>query len=1154
MKPSRIRKGLALLLSALLLITLLPRTALPARAEEAFPEPPVLDEDSVYGQCGESAYWALENGVLWIFGEGNLYDYYSKFDDPDSFGVFYAPWNDYASQIHTVVIKSGISQMWNEDNFCFWFDSCSPSLYDFSGLHSIWIWNPTLDVPDLSSLNGLTSIYAYDSWAAQNSSFQSIFHSLDGAEEPADPLLPGEEPPVTDPVTPPVTEVSGVIGNISWTNDLENHVLTFSGEGAMPRRSDRINFWGDAEPSSEPYTVVFENGITYISEELFFENNDFGELITRVNFPESLTVIGGGAFAACRNLSILTDEVYGGVPAWSLTAVEASAFVNCSLPESFTLPESTVYLAGNAFYNCYNLYHLAICNPYCVIGPAMDDEETLANPSITELHGSAGSTTEAYALENGYAFSEENVWCSSYTGPSSGIYQGGEVTWTFDSSDGTLRFENIHYPNDETRIGQIPGFFVCYNEAYRMSVFPYYPSFAPWSLCVGAENIRHVEIGEGIDEIGGYAFYGLPNLESVTLPSTMKKIGEYAFGYNAKLTSFDFPEKLERIGPGAFVSCGLEHLLLPESVSKIGAEAFDGNYLRTVCIPNPDCVLENNCITRMVGSMLCYGREGSTLQAYCIPRYISFRVLPEDLSGMAEGLTPQSPEPTADGTLALSVDLGELSQAFSPQSVIVKKTAPDGTVTQQTVDLTGGSRSADGTLRLELLPYELGALFSLTVYGEKDGKSYCGRTVDVSMKDRLYALLKDGQTPAEQKRLYVDLLNYAAALQSYAGKYANNLVNKGLTAAMQALGTPETPPLTDCGALTRNEGASVSFRGYSLSVGTDYSLNFYLDLSAYAGDLNDLEIRLRCTAPDGTVRNEVLNRWMLDYVPFSDGVYCYRASLRGLDAASLRSVCEAEVYSLSTGDRISDSALCSAESYAAVRMNGSDEGSAALCDALMRFSDASAACTQAGDAAPVKALLASDEAAVELPGVDFEGKKTIAPFTDLSESQYWTDSVRWAYLSGITNGKTADRFAPKESCTRAQIITFLWRAAGQPASTIDLCFTDVKPGAYYANAVLWAVENGISVGTGDSRFRPNSICTRAEAVTFLWRYMGSPKPEAEDSPFTDVPANSYYSGAVRWAVEAGVTNGVSEFRFAPNSGCQRGQIVTFLYRCMVGAE
>ena len=171
------------------------------------------------------------------------------------------------------------------------------------------------------------------------------------------------------------------------------------------------------------------------------------------------------------------------------------------------------------------------------------------------------------------------------------------------------------------------------------------------------------------------------------------------------------------------------------------------------------------------------------------------------------------------------------------------------------------------------------------------------------------------------------------------------------------------------------------------------------------------------------------------------------------------------------------------------------------------------------------------------------------PFTDVPAGSYYEDAVIWAVDKGITGGTSATTFSPDATCTRAQIVTFLWRAAGSPAPKAMSTFVDVSADAYYAKAVAWAVENGITGGTGDGKFSPDAACTRAQAVTFLWRANGSPAVSG-NAAFSDVAANAYYAAAVTWAEKNGITGGIGGGLFGSDHNCTRAQIVTFLYSSM----
>lgn len=172
-------------------------------------------------------------------------------------------------------------------------------------------------------------------------------------------------------------------------------------------------------------------------------------------------------------------------------------------------------------------------------------------------------------------------------------------------------------------------------------------------------------------------------------------------------------------------------------------------------------------------------------------------------------------------------------------------------------------------------------------------------------------------------------------------------------------------------------------------------------------------------------------------------------------------------------------------------------------------------------------------------------------FVDVKTGDYFYDAVLWAVGKGITNGTSAETFSPEAPCTRAQIVTFLWRAAGSPVVNYAMDLSDVAGDVYYAEAVRWALSEGITTGTSDHTFSPDAVCTREQAVTFLWRAAGSPAVSGE-SAFEDVGADAYYARAVAWAAQNGVTNGISQALFGTGSDCTRAQIVTFLYRAQQG--
>ena len=223
-----------------------------------------------------------------------------------------------------------------------------------------------------------------------------------------------------------------------------------------------------------------------------------------------------------------------------------------------------------------------------------------------------------------------------------------------------------------------------------------------------------------------------------------------------------------------------------------------------------------------------------------------------------------------------------------------------------------------------------------------------------------------------------------------------------------------------------------------------------------------------------------------------------------------------------------------------------------LLAAILIFSLLIACAALAANAAPGGPLRLSSELPPDFFNEDCDGGADCPGriFSDMPSAGHWAHlPIDWALTRHITAGTGNGRFSPGAGCTRAQAVTFLWRAAGSPAPQSQSCpFRDVAATAYYRSAVLWAYENGVTSGTGSGCFSPNKVCTRAQIITFLWHAKGEPQASGAAMPFRDVSENAYYRIPVAWAVANGVTGGTGSGTFSPNRTCTRAQIVTFLYK------
>jgi hypothetical protein len=254
-----------------------------------------------------------------------------------------------------------------------------------------------------------------------------------------------------------------------------------------------------------------------------------------------------------------------------------------------------------------------------------------------------------------------------------------------------------------------------------------------------------------------------------------------------------------------------------------------------------------------------------------------------------------------------------------------------------------------------------------------------------------------------------------------------------------------------------------------------------------------------------------------------------------------------ETVSLKAGETVTLSAGSSLVWY-----SGTGSASAALVDVTTGTELAAGGALTAGHR-----YLADQETVVTAKSASSCGAQGLwnttvvqVAFTDVTQQDFWYEPVLWAVKNEVTNGTTTTTFSPNDKVIRADAVVFIWRAWGKPEPTSMVSpFTDVTDqSAYYYKAVLWAVEKGITNGTSDTTFSPYDICDRSQTVTFLWRAKGSPEPATTVNPFTDVKSGQFYTKAVLWAVESGVTNGTGNNSFSPSETCSRGQIVTFLYR------
>ena len=587
----------------------------------------------------------------------------------------------------------------------------------------------------------------------------------------------------------------------------------------------------------------------------------------------------------------------------------------------------------------------------------------------------------------------------------------------------------------------------------------YYEPMIPWADHV--EEIKSVVVEEGAASIGNFAFSNAANLTSVTLPGTLTLIGESAFRNCGQLTDVVWSENLVEVKGFAFMNCtALPSADLGSKVELIGNSAFYG------C----SGLEEVNLGESLLGINTLAFSGCTSLTEISMPDTVE--ALGTDVFNGCTALT----------TVKLSEGLKNLpAYTFNECTSLVNVTMPE----------------------------------YLTTIGERCFY-YCQSLESIDLPVSLIAMDND----AFGHCIKLHDIEFPMAL-SYVGYVAFN----GCT----SLGNLEFPPnLTyftggmfyDCTGLTE----------IIFPMGTTY-----VDDDAFAGCSNVKKIVFTGDLP--TILGAFIGIEADAWYPAGNATWTSEALLNYGGSLTWHAMCEEHSFGKWNH---AVPATCTE--------SGIDERTCSACQwTEQRISEPTGHIWDEGteneNGETVYTCLICGATSDELPFVN--------PFTDVKEGDWYYDSVMWAVKNGITTGATETTFDPNGKCLRASVVTFLWRAKGCPEPTMtNNPFTDVKESDFFYKAVLWAVEEGITNGTTATTFAPYAECNRAAVVTFLYRAMGEPQVGSTENPFSDVVATAWYGPAVLWAVENGITNGMGDGTFGIGTTCNRAQVVTFLYRTL----
>ena len=932
-----------------------------------------------------------------------------------------------------------------------------------------------------------------------------------------------------------VTRVEG--GAFSGCTALESFTVKnpycelYCGEAGLP---GTMTVYGYDGSTAEAYAAEF--GYTFSSEGSYYYSGHFSTENSDLNWNFDtgsgiLRIYGSGEVTGYQasgwdgemiswqgeHWEPLREHICALIIEGEITGIDSYAFSYYPVLRSVDLYENVDYVEEGAFSDCSALESFWVSNPYCVLECGLS-----GSPGTMTVCGYPCSTAAAYAAEYGYAFSPLDG--NPYHGECGEGYQ-----WSFDPETGLLSITEVWPP-------------------VSCPVMPdYFESDVPW--------------------------YGLRDyITSVSLPSGITRIGSYAFNNCTALTAVELPDSVSSIGDNAFCGCSaLTSVILPQNVVTIEDYAFSNcSGLERFEVHNPSCVISCG-ESGIPGTMTVYGYFGSTAEDYAeIYGYSFVSISGQQYTGVcgAQGDNLTWTFDVSTGVLTIEGS-GDMANYF------------------RTGDTTNAPWSEFGEIITGLsLPENITYIGSWAIYD-------CRGLTYVSV-------------PGSVTRLN----DYALSSRSVR----NIWVNEGVTSI-------DYRALTECTALY-----SIHLPASLLLIGGDAfndceSLN---DISVAAGNTQfssslgilynkDKTQLIRCPrgirssntviVPEGVVT--ICEEAFMDcthlvsvkipssLVEIGTSAFDGCTSLIGLSS-------DTGIYSLTS---IGEKAFlcCSNLRYATIPEGVTTIGTEAFCcctllDHLTLPNSVVSIGARAfrGTALRTMTLPASvayvySGAIPELntltvlnPSCELSCGQSGTPgemvvygyadstaqayaeqfgyafcpldrFTDVNPSAYYAVPVAWAYENGITSGTGSNSFSPNKTCTRAEAVTFLWRAYGspEPAGT-DNPFGDVRPGKYYETAVLWAYhhEPQITGGTSSGKFGVGQSCTRAQVVTFLWAAAGKPEPSITDCVFTDVLETDYFYKAVLWAVDNGITSGTSSTTFSPNAGCTRGQIVTFLYRAI----
>ena len=676
---------------------------------------------------------------------------------------------------------------------------------------------------------------------------------------------------------------------------------------------------------------------------------------------------------------------------------------------------------------------------------------------------------------------------------------------------GCTSLVSINIPNSVTRIGD--------------------------SAFSGCTSLASIDIPNSVTDIGNFAFSGCTSLASIDIPNSVTSIGFSAFRGCTSLASIDIPNSVTSIGNYAFQGCtSLASIDLPNSVTSIGDGAFYGcTSLASIDLPNSVTIIYDyafqgcTSLTNVDLKSCSYIRE-KAFQGCTSLKNVTFSANLSSIGDFSfEGCTSLETinvnKVSSIGNSAFS-GCTALTTVYLPTSV---KTIGNGAFRYCTslADVYyAGDAAQWNAIKIE--PYN---------------EPLTGATIHYGGTAHTHSYTAAVTAPTCTEQGYT---TYTCSCgDSYKSDYKDALGHDYKNGACTRCGAKDpgvTPPHTHDykAVVTKPTCTQAGYTTYTCSCGSSYKT----DYTAALGHDYKNDTCTRCGAKDPGATPPHTH----DYKAAVTVPTCTQAGYT--------------TYTCSCGDSYKSDykdALGHDYKNGLCTRCGAKDPSAHTHD--YKATVTKPTCTERGYTTYTCSVCGDSYKGsyVDPLGHDYKNGtctrcgvkdpkyKPQADFVDVSSGSYCYDAVQWAVANGITNGTDATHFSPNAGCTRGQVVTFLWRAAGEPVVSGNVGFVDVAPGSYCYEAVKWAVANGITKGTDATHFSPNATCTRGQVVTFMYRAEGEPAVGGSNG-FVDVAVSSYCYEAIKWAVANGITKGTDATHFSPNATCTRGQVVTFLYR------